>query len=245
MTIRRWAGIGGLSVVAASLLAGVLLAGALLSSQAATAQEPLTLRSAWSNVVYDGETMPVELALTNVAPVVESIWHWDAAGQVWDPWFRDVPVVSTLAVLETGEAYWIRVSATVEWVPNRLALFATAMVLVESEGTGHLLEVELADSPALRSRGLMFRQDLAAEGGMLFLFPNDTQGGFWMQNTFVPLSIAFIDAVGVIVDIQEMEPLTTNLHAPPVPYRWALEVNQGWFATNGVSVGDVVGLTGT
>ncbi len=234
-----------LSVVAASLLAGVLLAGVLLSSQAATAQEPLTLRSAWSNVVYDGETMPVELALTNAAPVVESIWHWDAAGQVWDPWFRDVPLVSTLAVLETGEAYWIRVSATVEWVPNRLALFSTAMVLVESGGTGHLLEVELADSPALRSRGLMFRQDLAAEGGMLFLFPNDTQGGFWMQNTFVPLSIAFIDAAGVIVDIQEMEPLTTNLHAPPVPYRWALEVNQGWFATNGVGVGDVVGLTGT
>ncbi|MCZ6707046.1 MAG: hypothetical protein O7A71_03770, partial [Chloroflexi bacterium] len=87
MTIRRWAGIGVLSVVVVALLAGVLL-----SSQAATAQESLTLRAAWSNVVYDGETMPVELALTNAAPVVESIWHWDAAGQVWDPWFRDVPV---------------------------------------------------------------------------------------------------------------------------------------------------------
>jgi len=90
----------------------------------------------------------------------------------------------------------------------------------------------------------MFRQQLGSGAGMLFIFPGDTSSGFWMQNTFVPLSIAFIDVDGVIVDIQDMEPLSTAIHSPGASYRWALEVNQGWFGVNGVVVGDVVSLVG-
>jgi uncharacterized membrane protein (UPF0127 family) len=118
--------------------------------------------------------------------------------------------------------------------------------------------LEIAATDAERIQGLMawkpdgeylaFRESLPADYGMLFVFPFEGRGGFWMYNTLIPLSIAWIDADGVIVDIQDMNPLPDptdrlaaarpeNLHTPATPYWYALEVNQGWFAANGVSVG--------
>jgi uncharacterized membrane protein (UPF0127 family) len=99
------------------------------------------------------------------------------------------------------------------------------------------LLVEIADSPEERSRGLMFRESLPEDQGMLFIFESDGQHNFYMRNTLVPLSIAFIKADGTIVEIEDMEPQTEELHSGPEPYRYAVEANQGWFERNGIRAG--------
>jgi hypothetical protein len=100
------------------------------------------------------------------------------------------------------------------------------------------LDVELAITIAQRAYGLMYRKQLPENSGMIFLYDKDINGSFWMQNTYIPLSIAFFDADGKIIYITDMEPLTTDSHGPGRPFRAALEVNKGWFERNNVTVGD-------
>lgn len=103
------------------------------------------------------------------------------------------------------------------------------------------LEVEIADTPRSRQTGLMFRERLPENEGMLFVFERVDYLSFWMKNTLIPLSIAFIDADGKIVQIEDMEPLDEQTHHRSVkPVLYALEVNQGWFKRHGVNVGDQV-----
>ena len=105
------------------------------------------------------------------------------------------------------------------------------------------LTLELAATDEQRSRGLMFRESLPEDQGMLFVFEQQTNASFWMRNTLIPLSIAYIDRDGTILDIQDMQPeapgYPTPIYPPASPYWYALEVNQGWYARNGVNVGDV------
>lgn len=98
----------------------------------------------------------------------------------------------------------------------------------------------MAKTPEERARGLMERKHLGKDEGMLFIFEREDHHGFWMKNTLVPLSIAFIDREGRIVRIATMEPLTLESHDPPKPVLYALEMNKGWFAANGIKVGDIV-----
>ncbi len=103
---------------------------------------------------------------------------------------------------------------------------------------GHTLEVELAASPAARSRGLMDRSELAEDGGMLFVFPAPRRMSFWMRNTTIPLDIGFFDAAGVLREVYTLAPLEER----PVTSRrddlvYALELNQGWFRQHSVSPG--------
>jgi uncharacterized membrane protein (UPF0127 family) len=105
--------------------------------------------------------------------------------------------------------------------------------------------VEIAETDAQRQFGLMFRKFLPDEAGMVFLFPGDTTGGFWMKNTLIPLSIAFYDRTGRIVRILDMEPCTADpcpVYEPGVAYRGALEVNRGAFERWGVAEGDRIEL---
>jgi hypothetical protein len=106
------------------------------------------------------------------------------------------------------------------------------------------MTVEIADTPETRQLGLMFRSSMPADAGMLFDFGEDTDGGFWMQNTILPLSIAFIAADGKIVDIKDMQPLDTTTVGSSGPYRYALETNQGFFRAHNISPGDQVTLPG-
>ena len=106
---------------------------------------------------------------------------------------------------------------------------------------GHDLTIELATTPEARSCGLSLRDSLPTNRGMLFVYAEPEILTFWMKDTRMPLSIAFIDAAGRIVSIQKMNPFpTTTVYESPVPALYALEVNQGWFEVNGVGVGDVV-----
>src|SRR5262249_47933676 len=95
------------------------------------------------------------------------------------------------------------------------------------------MTVEVAATPASRARGLMFRSELAEDGGMLFVSPDERVLEFWMRNTDIPLSIAFADASGHIVRIADMEPGSEALVSSGAPARYALEVNRGWYAKHG------------
>ncbi len=105
------------------------------------------------------------------------------------------------------------------------------------------LSVEVADTSQRRSLGLMFRRELPADRGMLFVFPEPDMYCFWMRNTFIPLDIAFINEDWIIVDIQSMYPLSEELVCPPVEVLYALEVNQGWFEEKSIANGVEVELS--
>jgi hypothetical protein len=105
---------------------------------------------------------------------------------------------------------------------------------------GHRITVEIARDPEQRSRGLMFRDSLPPDHGMLFLFPRDEVQAFWMRNTKIPLSIAYADARGRIVRIADLEPLDERPVTSIAPARYALEMNRGWFAKHGVVAGAVI-----
>jgi uncharacterized membrane protein (UPF0127 family) len=121
-------------------------------------------------------------------------------------------------------------------------------VLLVSTATGQAtLNVTIADTGALRERGLMGRTDLAPDSGMVFLWGSEpTTSTFWMKDTLIPLSIAFWDAKRRIVAIREMVPCTADpcpTYGAPVPYVGAAEANAGWFQKQGVKVGDRTELT--
>lgn len=98
---------------------------------------------------------------------------------------------------------------------------------------------EVARTEEERTKGLMYREDLPNGRGMIFVFPQAAVRSFWMQNTYVPLDIAYMDPSYRVVDIQQMAPLTTDLHESAAPFMFALEVPQGWFAAHGIEVGAV------
>ena len=105
----------------------------------------------------------------------------------------------------------------------------------------HTLMVELATTPEARVCGLSNRLKLPQNHGMLFIHPTLRSRTFWMKNTHIPLSIAFLDDSGRIISIQDMTPMqTVERYHSPQPVRYALEVNKGWFDKRGIAVGDVV-----
>lgn len=103
-----------------------------------------------------------------------------------------------------------------------------------------VIQVEVAKTPEERAQGLMGRKRLGQSEGMLFIFDTEDYHSFWMKNTLIALSIAFIDKEGRIVTIADMKPLTLDSHAPSKPVLYALEMNRGWFSANGIKAGDTV-----
>lgn len=108
---------------------------------------------------------------------------------------------------------------------------------VTLEIKGHKLIAEVANTDATRSTGLMHRRMMPENRGMLFVFAAAAPQSFWMMNTYIPLSIAYIDEAGIVVNIADMKPLTTNPHPSAKPAKYALEMNQGWFAKRGIKAG--------
>lgn len=100
------------------------------------------------------------------------------------------------------------------------------------------LFVELAVTPQKRRRGLMGRKSMPYSAGMLFVYPEERRLKFWMKNTHIPLSIAFIDSEGVILQIEHLKPLDETGVYSQKPARFALEVNRGWFRENLIGLGD-------
>lgn len=111
------------------------------------------------------------------------------------------------------------------------------LAVISVEIDGHKVKAEVARTPEEQSRGLMYRRKLGRNDGMLFVYEEEKRLSFWMKNTFIPLSIAFLDTDGTIVDIQGMQPQNETSHRSKKPALYALEVNKGWFAERGIEVG--------
>lgn len=108
------------------------------------------------------------------------------------------------------------------------------------EGASERLTAWVADTPQKRALGLMNRTELPERAGMIFVFPSDHQGGFWMKNTLIPLSIAYLSADGQILAVREMEPCAADpcpVYDPGQPYRYAVEAGKGWFAARAIGPG--------
>ena len=115
------------------------------------------------------------------------------------------------------------------------------LIILTRSGTTAHLDIEVAETVGERQIGLMGRRELPQDAGMLFVL-EERGRGFWMKDTLIPLSVAFIADCGEIVAFADMEPNTTDLHNTEQPYSFGLEVNQGWFQRNGVSLADIVVL---
>jgi len=101
----------------------------------------------------------------------------------------------------------------------------------------HQIEVQVASTPAQQSTGLMYRAEMPQHEGMLFIFPEAKQQCFWMKNTLIPLTAAFVADDGTVVNLEDMQPKTTQSHCSTKPVRFVLEVNQGWFMKKGLKAG--------
>jgi uncharacterized protein len=143
------------------------------------------------------------------------------------------PTNSTAPAQTTAEAIQ---NTTVASAPEG----STTIAITSSTGERSEVEVEIADDQAEQRRGLMERTELAEDAGMLFVFDREEPRSFWMRNTLIPLSIAYIASDGRIVDIQDMQPLDETSHPSAEPAQYALEVNQGFFAERRIEVGNEV-----
>jgi len=116
-----------------------------------------------------------------------------------------------------------------------------AQPVVQLSAGMHLIRAEVAADMATRSRGLMFRKSLAPNAGMVFVFDEASQHCMWMKNTLIPLSVAFVDEAGLIINIEDMAPQTEDTHCAKRPARYALEMDRGWFASRGIKPGTKLG----
>jgi len=101
----------------------------------------------------------------------------------------------------------------------------------------HLIHAQVAATPEQRAIGLMFRRDMPANEGMLFIFEHPQIQCFWMKNTLLPLTAAFLEDDGTIVNLADMQPLSEKSHCSARPVRFVLEMHQGWFAKRGLRSG--------
>jgi uncharacterized membrane protein (UPF0127 family) len=101
----------------------------------------------------------------------------------------------------------------------------------------HLIDAQVAFTPEQRQIGLMFRKEMPQQEGMIFVFEQATQQCFWMKNTLLPLTAAFVADDGTIVNLADMKPQTTDAHCSAQPVRYVLEMNKGWFAKKGIKAG--------
>ena len=111
---------------------------------------------------------------------------------------------------------------------------------VELTAGMYRIDAQVAASDAARQTGLMFRQDMPAQEGMLFVFEQPNVQCFWMRNTLIPLTAAFIDDSGTVVNLADMKPQTEDNHCSAKPVRYVLEMNKGWFDKRHIKAGSVI-----
>lgn len=136
-------------------------------------------------------------------------------------------------------SWLVRHSLTVAALTLALSAAAQSQQLPEIvlSVNGHKLTAEVAHIDATRTQGLMHRRILPENRGMLFVFENTAIHAMWMMNTHIPLSVAFLDERGAIINIENMKPHTQDTHPAAKPAKYALEVNLGWFGKRGIKPG--------
>ena len=129
------------------------------------------------------------------------------------------------------------VGALLGLVVSAAAWAQSAMPVMELSAGFYRIEAEVASNDRNRQLGLMNRQTMPAQHGMLFVFTENNTHCMWMRNTLLPLSVAFLNEEGKIINIEDMQPQTEDNHCARVPARYALEMNLGWFAQRGIKPG--------
>jgi len=125
----------------------------------------------------------------------------------------------------------LALSANSTWAQQR------ALPTIKLNAGIHVIDAEVASTDSARVQGLMLRKGMATGAGMLFLFDESAAHCMWMKNTLIPLSVAFIDDRGQIINIADMQPLDQSSHCATRPVRYALEMNLGWFKKRGIGPG--------
>jgi len=133
-----------------------------------------------------------------------------------------------------------RILALLIALPAAAAL-AQSLPVTELRAGMHLIHAEVAADYSTRARGLMHRKGLAPNAGMLFIFDAPSEQCMWMKNTYIPLSVAFVDAQGTIINIADMQPHSEQTHCSARPALYALEMTRGWFAERGIKPGMKLG----
>ena len=138
--------------------------------------------------------------------------------------------------------------ARLAWLITGLALLANGLVHAQKPQTSlpraalsvgmYRIDAQIATTSEQHATGLMFRTEMPQQEGMLFVFQQPTQQCFWMKNTLIPLSVAFVADDGTIVKLDEMKAQTLNAHCSEKPVRYVLEMNTGWFAKKGLKAGN-------
>jgi uncharacterized membrane protein (UPF0127 family) len=143
---------------------------------------------------------------------------------------------------DTSMLYFIRLTLSILFIYiSQLGLVsAQSLPQAELQIGLHKITAEIASTAGQRQQGLMYRNFLPANEGMLFVFESTATHCFWMRNTKIPLAIAFIDTEGKITNIEEMKAMTETNHCPTKPIKFALEMNQAWFSKLGISAGHTV-----
>jgi uncharacterized membrane protein (UPF0127 family) len=149
-----------------------------------------------------------------------------------------LPALLRRATSWRGLAAALLAGAFLAGAPNARA--EVPLPVTQVKVAGHALRVEVAATQEQRAKGLMFREKLAKNDGMLFVFDEPGYHGMWMMNTLIALSVAFIDGEGRILNIADMEPGTLDEHAAAGPARYAIETNKGWFAGRRIKAGDKI-----
>ena len=137
-----------------------------------------------------------------------------------------------------------RLAATLLWAVGLASGAAVAqegpqlnLQRVELAAGMHRIDAQVAITPQQRQTGLMYRKEMPQHEGMLFVFEQPAQQCFWMKNTLLPLTAAFVDDDGTVVNLADMKPQTLDSHCSAKPVRYVLEMNQGWFAQKGIKAG--------
>jgi uncharacterized membrane protein (UPF0127 family) len=135
-----------------------------------------------------------------------------------------------------------RALLTLLWSGLALAALAqdtpqTTLPRIKLQAGMYQIDTQVAQTPDQRSVGLMFRKEMPQHEGMLFVFEQPATQCFWMKNTLLPLTAAFVADDGTIVNLADMKPQTTDSHCSEKPVRFVLEMNQGWFAKKGLKAG--------
>mgnify|MGYP001610245972 CR=1 FL=1 len=140
-----------------------------------------------------------------------------------------------------------------KYIPGLFAAVVGALIafpafgrqpFVELNAGIHRIEAEVANTQDARMLGLMHRKSMAAHRGMLFVYDVPSPQCMWMRNTLIPLSVAFLDEQGRIINVEEMQPRTESNHCAARPAKFSLEMNAGWFRQRGLKAGDAIGGIG-
>jgi len=129
------------------------------------------------------------------------------------------------------------------WIAATLALTAwqvQAQQSLELTAGIYRIRAELANTDESRAEGLMHRKSMPVNNGMLFVFNREARYCMWMHDTLMPLSVAFLDGQGRIINVEEMQPQTENTHCAAKPAKFALEMNAAWFKRRGLGAGTIV-----